>query len=206
MGYATAERHATCDALLEVGADAPTLCEGWTAHDLAAHLWVREHDPLAAPGMLGGPLAGFTDDRMDAVKRRWPFAELVEKVRSGPAGLFALPGMNDAGNTVEYFVHCEDVRRPNDLPRRRVDPAFADELWRRVRTLGKLLMRRGPDSVILERAGTDQSVRVRPGSAIVTIVGEPGELLLFAYGRREHADVELIGEPAALRRVTGAAG
>lgn len=39
-----------CDALAAVERDAPTLCEGWSAHDLALHLWVLKH-PLAWPGI-----------------------------------------------------------------------------------------------------------------------------------------------------------
>jgi uncharacterized protein (TIGR03083 family) len=35
------ERQALCDTLTELGPDAPTLCEGWTTADLAAHLMVR---------------------------------------------------------------------------------------------------------------------------------------------------------------------
>lgn len=34
-----------CDALLEAGPDGAHPCEGWTTHDLAAHVWVRENDP-----------------------------------------------------------------------------------------------------------------------------------------------------------------
>ena len=40
--YARAERTALCDLFLEVGPDAPTLCEGWTTKDLAGHLVIRE--------------------------------------------------------------------------------------------------------------------------------------------------------------------
>ncbi|MGA2804593.1 MAG: maleylpyruvate isomerase N-terminal domain-containing protein [Acidimicrobiales bacterium] len=49
------ERARLCTVLTESGQDAPTLCEGWLTKDLAAHLYVREHRPLAMPGiMLGG--------------------------------------------------------------------------------------------------------------------------------------------------------
>nr|BFF25281.1 hypothetical protein GCM10025732_32460 [Glycomyces mayteni] len=37
------ERRDLCELLAEVGPDAPTMCEGWTALDLAAHLVLREH-------------------------------------------------------------------------------------------------------------------------------------------------------------------
>jgi hypothetical protein len=43
------ERLALCDLLEELGADVPTLLEGWTARDIAAHLVLREHDPIAGP-------------------------------------------------------------------------------------------------------------------------------------------------------------
>ena len=56
------ERGRLCDLLLEVGPDAPTLCEGWTAADLAAHLVIRERKPLAAPGIVaGGKLGEYTE-------------------------------------------------------------------------------------------------------------------------------------------------
>jgi hypothetical protein len=32
------ERQTLCDLLADLGPDAPTLCEGWTTLDLAAHL------------------------------------------------------------------------------------------------------------------------------------------------------------------------
>ena len=93
MGFAAQERAALCDALADAGPDAPTLCEGWTTHDLAAHVWVRENDPSAAPGLLIGALADVTASRMEATKRRWLYPELVEQIRRGPRpiSLFAVP-------------------------------------------------------------------------------------------------------------------
>ena len=46
------ERAALLDRAEAAGADAPTLCEGWTVHHLLAHMWVREHEPLATPGLV----------------------------------------------------------------------------------------------------------------------------------------------------------
>ena len=48
--WAQSERHALCDLMDEVGPDAPTLCGGWTAAHLAAHLVVRERRPATGPG------------------------------------------------------------------------------------------------------------------------------------------------------------
>ena len=85
MNAAKSERAGLCDLLDEVGPGAPTLCEGWTTHDLAAHLWIRETDPLGAPGIVAKPLAGLTERRMAESKERWPYAELVDRIRKGPA-------------------------------------------------------------------------------------------------------------------------
>ena len=53
------ERHELSDLLDQLGPDQPTLCEGWTTADLAAHLVVRERDPRSGPGiLLGGRFEG----------------------------------------------------------------------------------------------------------------------------------------------------
>ncbi|HBA95165.1 MAG TPA: TIGR03085 family protein, partial [Acidimicrobiaceae bacterium] len=55
---AQAERAALCDLLLDVGPEAPTLCEGWTAAHMAAHLVLRERRPDVGLGLvLPGPFA-----------------------------------------------------------------------------------------------------------------------------------------------------
>src|SRR4051812_36111592 len=58
--FARRERTALRDTLRATGPDAPTLCEGWTARDLAAHVVVREHAPIGALGIWARPLAGYT--------------------------------------------------------------------------------------------------------------------------------------------------
>ncbi|WP_230208172.1 TIGR03085 family metal-binding protein [Microlunatus sp. Gsoil 973] len=118
MTFAKDERVALCDLLVEVGPDAPTLCAGWNAHDLAAHLWIRETDPVGASGILAKPLAGLTERRMAETKTRWSYEELVERIRNGPArfSVFAIPGVDEPANSTEFFVHHEDVRRAGDHP------------------------------------------------------------------------------------------
>ena len=46
------EREQLCDVLDELGPQAPTLLASWTTHDLAAHLVLREHHLVAAPGLV----------------------------------------------------------------------------------------------------------------------------------------------------------
>jgi uncharacterized protein (TIGR03085 family) len=46
------ERARLCDLLDDLGPDAPTLIEPWRTRDVAAHLVLRERDPIAAPGLV----------------------------------------------------------------------------------------------------------------------------------------------------------
>src|SRR5581483_3090843 len=80
VSYSRRERLALCDLLDKTGPDAPTLCEGWTTGDLAAHLVLREHRPDAAGGVLGGPLAGYTARVQQRIKERTRFADLVRTI------------------------------------------------------------------------------------------------------------------------------
>lgn len=209
MTFAQDERAELCDLLVAVGPDAPTLCDGWTSHDLAAHLWIRESDPVGASGIVAKPLAGLTERRMAEVKQRWSYPELVDRVRNGPARFspFSLPGVDEPVNTTEFFVHHEDVRRAGEQPAgpRDLDADVEDGLWRWLKLLGRALFRRAPVGVVLERSvGTagpavgQETVRAQTGSQIVTIIGKPSEILLFANGRTEVADVELVGEPESI--------
>ena len=70
MDIATTERQAFSDALLQVGADAPTLCAGWTAYDLASHCWVRERSVKALLGIGLARFAPLAEQEMADVRER----------------------------------------------------------------------------------------------------------------------------------------
>ena len=205
--FAKSERAALCDLFDEVGPDAPTLCEDWLTHDLAVHLWIRETDPIGATSMVARPLAGLLERRMAEIKQRWDYTELVDRVRNGPArfSVFSLPGVDEPANTTEFFIHHEDVRRAGDHPQpsRALGDEVEDWIWRRLKLLGRALFRRAQVGVVLERLGTadgyePETIRAVAGANIVTIVGQPSELLLFANGRTGVAEVKLVGEPEAI--------
>ena len=59
-----------CDTFEKFGADAPTLCEGWTTLDLAAHLVAREARADAAVGLVVPFLAGHLQNVMDKYKTK----------------------------------------------------------------------------------------------------------------------------------------
>ncbi|HEY5852951.1 MAG TPA: TIGR03085 family metal-binding protein [Aldersonia sp.] len=181
MSLARRERLALVDAMTATGPDAPTLCEGWTTRDLAAHLVVRERRPDTAPGVLLKPLAGHTERvRRDAAKRPWP--ELLEQVRTGPPVL--LRPFDAAINATEMFVHHEDVRRgtPGWSPRE-LGMADERELWSALRRMAKLSYRRSTVTVVLETPDGDHVEVKRPGDRRVVLLGRPSELLLHATGR-----------------------
>ena len=200
---AARERAALCDLFDRVGPDAPTLCEGWTTADLAAHLWVRENEPWAAVGVAVPALAGLTESRMRTVLHRLGFRGVVDELRRGAHGItpFRFGAVDRLVNSAELFIHHEDVRRAGDQPQppRRLDPGDQDRLWSTARMMGRMLMRRSPVGVVAERPGGG-SVRLHPGTSTVTLIGEPSELLLALSGRRDAADVTVLGDDDAVAR------
>ncbi|NIK60289.1 TIGR03085 family metal-binding protein [Kribbella shirazensis] len=206
--YSRVERLALCDLFDQVGPAAPTLCEGWDAYDLAVHLYVREADPMAGPGLMIPALSDTTERRMQRVKERYGFAAVVGKVRTGPpaVSLFAVPKLGAQLNTTEYFIHHEDVRRAQPsydvrtLPREQ-----QDGLWKAVRLSAKAMARKAPSGVVLRRPDGTSSVAKRPNErGSVTVTGEPAELVLFCSGRQAVADVQLDGETEAVEQLRNA--
>ena len=202
MGVAKDERSALCDLFTELGPDQPTLCDGWQTRDLAAHLVLRERRPDAASGIMIKPLAGHTQRVQDAYAAR-PWPELVELVRSGPPVWWptAIGAVDEAVNATEFFVHHEDVRRGQPGWEPRPPDAKRDTaMWTAVSRAGRMLLRRSPVGVAL-RSG-DREVTAKRGPNTVIISGEPGELLLFAFGR-DAARVEFDGEQSSIGVVRG---
>ncbi|MFE9388234.1 TIGR03085 family metal-binding protein [Streptomyces sp. NPDC006784] len=204
--HAKRERLLLADLLEANGPDAPTLCEGWRTRDLAAHVVVRERRGDAAGGLLIKQLAPRLE-RVQAEFAAKPYDELIHLIRTGPPRMspFALKQVDEAANTVEFFIHGEDVRRAQpDWARRELDPVFEDALWRRLETAARMYGRKAPVGLVLRRPDGQTAV-ARRGTPVVTAVGAPSELLLFVSGRTEQADVELDGDKEALTRL-GEAG
>lgn len=201
---ARSERAALADLFEALGPDAPTLCEGWTTADLAAHLVVRERRPDSLPGVRLGAFAGYTDRvRLGALRSRG-FERLISELRAGPPLLspFGLPGVDGLANTAEMFIHHEDVRRAQEGWEPRVlAPDVQAALWR---TLGsaRLLLRSAPAGVRLVSPGFGERV-AKSGEPPLVVTGEPSELVLFCFGRQQHADVTIDGDPAAAAQLRG---
>lgn len=200
--HAKRERLLLADLLEASGPDAPTLCEGWNTRDLAAHVVVRERRPDAAGGTLIKQLAPRLD-RVMAEFTEKPYEELIQLIRTGPPRFspFALKQIDEAANTVEFYVHTEDVRRAQpDWTPRELDPVFQDALWSRLERTARLVGRSVPTGLVLRRPDGQTAVAHR-GTPVVTVTGEPSELLMFTYGRLNEADVELEGDKAAIAKL-----
>ncbi|MEB4211438.1 TIGR03085 family metal-binding protein [Mycobacterium sp. 94-17] len=193
------ERLALCDLFDELGSAAPTLLDGWTAHDLAAHLVLRERDVVAGPCLvLPGRVQRFAEGRRARLARRKDFSWLVARIRSGPpVGFFRIAWVRDMANLNEFFVHHEDVRRANGGGPRNLSPDMDAALWRNVRRGGRFLSRR-LRGCGLEVAWAHERVTIRPGAPTVLLGGPPGELLLYLFGRQAAARVDVSAPPDAV--------
>ncbi|MYT70509.1 MULTISPECIES: TIGR03085 family metal-binding protein [unclassified Streptomyces] len=201
--HAKRERLLLADLLEAAGPDAPTLCEGWTARDLAAHVVVRERRPDAAGGLLIKQLAPRLD-RIQAEFAEKPYEELIQLIRTGPPRFspFSLKQVDEASNAVEFYVHTEDVRRAQpDWSPRELDPVFSEALWSRLERMARMMGRKAPVGLVLRRPDGQTAV-AHKGAPVVTVTGEPAELLMFAFGRQDAADVQLEGDKAAVDRLT----
>jgi uncharacterized protein (TIGR03085 family) len=194
--WAAHERTALVDALTELGPDAPTLCEGWLTKDMAAHVYVRERRPDAALGVLPlGPLSAYTERVMASVLDAQGYDGVLRKLRE-VAPIVRLLHVDEAINTTEFFVHTEDVRRPNKLPDREMPEEFERTIGRRLAQQGRLSFRRVKARVrLVPTVGEPAEFGKGP---LVEVHGRPSELLLLAFNRKSDAGVEYTGDAAAI--------
>ena len=205
MTYSRDERLALAALLEQTGPDAPTLCAGWQTRDLAAHVVMRERRPDAGLGLLGGPLAGYTARVQHGYLDRYSYPQLIAFFRSGPPRLspFAIPGADEAANTVEYFVHHEDVRRGAEgWTERELPPGLSDALWKRLSS-ARLFLRGAPTGVALARADSGApAIIAKHAAGPVTVAGTPAELTLWSMGRVSAANVTFDGPEESVARLT----
>ncbi|WP_265521069.1 TIGR03085 family metal-binding protein [Oerskovia flava] len=212
MAWHETQRAALAAALTEHDPDAPTLCEGWQARHLAAHVLLRERSPWLAAALVTPGLRGRAQRHFEAVAAvdDAGYRELVARFATPPPAWSPWSWAGEQINTVEYFVHTEDVRRgAGDVVPRDLEHGLERALWGRLTQAARLAYRRSPAGVVLAVPGGPRREvrRPRAGHGSVVVSGRPGELLLHAFGRGARADVTLDGAPAdvdALRAVAPA--
>ena len=191
--HVSRERLEAVSALRAAGPDAATLCAGWSTLDLAAHLVARERRPDSSLGMLVPALERWTDHVRRSYAERG-FESLLERIERGPAAIspWRWPGMENAVNLLEYFVHTEDVRRvePGWQPRT-LEPEHEEAIWVQLVRSARFSFRRQPGGIELRTPDGARRHEVRTGTPSEVIVGEVGELVMYAFQRRDHARVVL---------------
>ncbi len=197
------ERAALADLLADLGPDAPTCCEGWTTAHMAAHLVTRDRRPDAMPGYalertpVGSRAHAWSARLEDRLRTATPFPELVTRVRQGPPAWLptSWPPVAALVDSAEFAIHHEDVRRaqPGWEPRALPLPD-ADRLWGAAQLFARTVAPRYPGGLVLQRSDVPgPGKRIRAGSDVTTVEGEPLEVLLWASGRRDVARVAVRG-------------
>ncbi len=200
------ERAAFSWTLLDTPADAPTLCAGWSAADVAAHVVIRERRLDADLSLLVriAPLRRWTDHVRRGERDRRSYRALAERVGRASWPLRLLPFLDEAVNDVELAVHHEDVRRGRPgWEARTLDPALEARLWRRLTRFAPLSFR-GDRALRVEFATPDgrrATIHASVAGPTVRLTGPTIELLLYAYGRRSAALVEVDGDEEGVERL-----
>lgn len=209
--YAVAERFDFADTLAHTKPDARTLCDPWTAAQLAAHVILRERSLLQAVNLLPVDAARrWSNDRIIGYAESVPYDELVRRVHDGPPrwSPLAVPAVAERLNLLEYVVHHEDVRRagPEPLPRRDIPPDRRAAIWSQLRSAARLTLRQAPIGVVLVDPDGDRLVARTPvdGQSVV-VIGDPVELTLVAFGRQRVATVDYSGDERSVAKLVNAA-
>jgi uncharacterized protein (TIGR03085 family) len=202
MSLAQSERAALADLFVTLGPDQPTLCEGWDAEDLLIHLLVRERSPLGAVGSQVSPLKSFTE-KATADYAKKPWTELIEEYRSGPPAWnpFGWGKLDEITNGGEMFIHHEDARRGQVGWQPRVyDTQTAAALDKMADAgISKMALRKSAVGVVAQLP--TRTVTLKAGDPVVTVTGEPGEVVLWVAGR-DAVQLEFTGDEAAIETLS----
>jgi uncharacterized protein (TIGR03085 family) len=204
---ATVEEHRALAATLSaVGPGAPTLIEGWTTTQLAAHL--ASLDALGGLVLfLGRQMITRVYPRPTEGSRKLAARALARAEAKGYGWCTAHVGaparlpMRLGGAPVamfEVYVHHQDVLRADPaLPERAAPAELASCLPWILRFHTKRL-----DGIELIADTGDGEQRAGAGKP-VAVRGDVGEVVLWLAGRGPHCSVEVDGDPAVLDQVAG---
>jgi uncharacterized protein (TIGR03085 family) len=182
-----------------LGPDADVLCDGWSTADLAAHLYVRERRPDAAPGaVLPGPAAAYTARVMASVLRVDGFDNVVDVLAAGPPRL--LRPLDEQVNLMEFYIHVEDVRRAQGDQPRSLPPSMERALFARLRILLRLSLLRLRDVQVDVVTAHGERASFGHGP-MAQLRGPVGEVALWVFDRKAAAEVDLTGDPESILRL-----
>ncbi len=204
----SSERSALVQVLIDAGPTAPTLCKGWETRHLAAHLLLRETRPMVAAGVMGGPLAArtqrATDQLADELIDQHHYEKAVRDFEELPGYLHMrsrFAALDEEMNLIEYFVHTEDVRRAGCIhgnapaPRVLAD-GVQQRMWKMLRARARTMAaKKHASGLVLQAPGYSPTVHtvIAPlaDREATLLNGEPGELVLYLFGREAAAQVDV---------------
>jgi uncharacterized protein (TIGR03083 family) len=168
----------------------PSLCEGWTVREVAAHLSLGPRMGTGAVLVEAVRARGSFNRMVDNTARREaarPTGDLVAEVRAASGSRHLAPGQKLADAMMDVLVHGQDIALPLGIDRTmpmQAARAAAEHTWRMGFPFHARKRLRG-----FQLSATDVDWSAGEG---VRIEGTIAALLLLASGR-----------PAALHRLTG---
>lgn len=189
------------EALRAADPDAPTLCEGWSARHIAAHVLLRERRPWTMAPTMVPRLSYRTENLVQAYAGergdRARYEQLIDDFENGPSRFSPYSWAGTYVNLLEYAVHAEDVRR--GLPgwsELDFDAETIDAIWSQFKRGASLMMRRRslpsgavPHGLIMVADEGPRAV-VRSGFPRTVLRGPMMDLVIYAFGRDEVTLVE----------------
>jgi len=167
---------------------AKTLCKGWSVEDLTAHLVSRERSAIGGLGIVVPALSGLHERRIARLEAKG-HGYIINKLSHYPWWMPAVL------NTAEFWVHNEDMLRGElDLKRPTPDGECGEILWGSLGGLVRVKKDMVADlgNVTIHNTQSGEEIKLRSRSdKQTTIIGAPGELLMYFYGRREVAKVSI---------------
>ena len=167
--------------------EAPTLCTGWSVHELVIHIAIHTHGTDISR-TLTAARRGFTIDRVHEPERARKKDELIDWLES--------PAVNTGSTNLktqlsELIIHQQDVRRPLRIPRVIPEERLAAVLDFAVTNRGSLaVVQTLKKTKGLRLVATDIGWSAGTGAE----VRGPGEAIFMALSGRGPALEDLTGE------------
>ena len=106
------------DGLTDRDWEQPSLCDGWTVRDVAAHLTLQQLGPGVAIGMM----ISYRGDTDRAIRERarqraasWPTGEIVASIRATAGSRRHNFGVTYRETLIDILVHAQDIAVPLGL-------------------------------------------------------------------------------------------
>jgi uncharacterized protein (TIGR03083 family) len=179
------ERRQLADLLTGLSAaqlSAPSLCEQWTVHDVAAHLITPLEVSIPRFALTMVASRGDFDRanvRMTRRQARRPIEDIVDVLRRKAGTRFTPPGAGPEAPLTDLLVHALDIRRPLGLTRAVHEARLQTSLTHVTSPRGRDLVPRGAAAGLrFEASDIDWAHGSGP-----TVCGTAEDLLLAITGR-----------------------